>query len=125
MAEVWELVVVSSLIGAGIGFAYGAMPSLIMSAVPVSETAAANSLNTLARSIGTSVSSALAGVILAQMTMTLGSFSVPSQNGFRVILAIGACAALAAFAIAAFIPTRGSAVSAPATPAEVEVPAVG
>jgi MFS family permease len=125
MSQVWQLVVISSLIGAGIGFAYGAMPSLIMSAVPVSETAAANSLNTLARSIGTSVSSAVAGVVLAQMTVTLGSFSVPSQNGFRVILATGAAAALAAFAIAAFIPTKRPSADAATAPAAVEVPAVG
>lgn len=106
MSAVWQLVLVSAVIGAGIGFAYGAMPALIMGAVPVSETAAANSLNTLMRSIGTSVSSVLAGVILAQMTVTLGSVSVLSQNGFRVILAIGAGAALAAFTITAFIPSR-------------------
>jgi MFS family permease len=112
MAEVWQLVLVSVLIGAGIGLAYGAMPALIMSAVPVSETAAANSLNTLMRSIGTSVSSAIAGVILAQLTINLGGYTLPSQNGFRVVLIIGAGAALAALAIASFIPTRRQ---APAT----------
>ncbi|TCO46875.1 MFS transporter [Kribbella antiqua] len=112
MAEVWQLVLVSILIGAGIGLAYGAMPALIMSAVPVSETAAANSLNTLMRSIGTSVSSAIAGVILAQLTISLGGYTLPSQNGFRVVLIIGAGAALTALAIASFIPTRRA---APAT----------
>jgi MFS family permease len=106
MAAVWQLVLVSLLIGAGIGLAYGAMPALIMAAVPVSETAAANSLNTLMRSIGTSVSSAVAGVILAQLTITLGTRTLPSETGFRVILIIGAAAALTALAIAAFIPTR-------------------
>ena len=106
MSAVWQLVLVSVLIGAGIGLAYGAMPALIMAAVPVSETAAANSLNTLMRSIGTSVSSAVAGVLLAQLTVNLGGYTLPSQNGFRVVLIIGAAAALAALAIAAFIPTR-------------------
>jgi MFS family permease len=106
MAEVWQLVVVSCVIGAGIGFTYGAMPSLIMSAVPASETGAANSLNTLMRSIGTSSSSAVAGVILSQMTVSLGSFAVPSQDGFRTVLAIGAGASVLAAALAAFIPRR-------------------
>ncbi|WP_432888726.1 MFS transporter [Kribbella sp. CA-245084] len=106
MGSVWELVLVSLLIGAGIGLAYGAMPALIMAAVPVSETAAANSFNTLMRSIGTSVSSAVAGVILANLTISLGSFTLPSQTGFRTVLLIGAGAALAALAIASFIPTR-------------------
>lgn len=58
MSAIWQLVLGSSVIGAGIGLAYGAMPGLIMAAVPVTETAATNSLNTLMRSIGTSISSA-------------------------------------------------------------------
>jgi MFS family permease len=104
MSSVWQLVLVSATIGAGIGLAYGAMPALIMSAVPVSETAAANSLNTLMRAIGTSVSSAVAGVILAQLTVPFGPVAVPSQDGFRLIMAIGSATALIAFIIAAFIP---------------------
>ncbi|PXY30809.1 MFS transporter [Prauserella flavalba] len=106
MSEIWELVFVSSVIGAGIGLAYGAMPALVMAAVPVSETAAANSLNTLMRSIGTSVSSAVAGVVLAHLTVSLGPVSVPAENGFRVVMAIGAAAAVVAFVIAVFLPGR-------------------
>ncbi|MFC6160497.1 MFS transporter [Kribbella jiaozuonensis] len=118
MGSVWELVLVSLLIGAGIGLAYGAMPALIMAAVPVSETAAANSFNTLMRSIGTSVSSAVAGVILANLTIRLGGYTLPSQSGFRTVLLIGAGAALAALAIASFIPTRRT--EAPAAAVAVE-----
>ncbi|MDQ0401979.1 MULTISPECIES: MFS transporter [unclassified Streptomyces] len=104
MSEVWHLVLVSCVIGAGIGFTYGAMPALIMGAVPAGETAAANSLNTLMRSIGTSVASAIAGVILAQMTVTVGGFALPSENAFKVVMGIGAGAAVLAFALASFIP---------------------
>ena len=104
MSEVWHLVLVSCVIGAGIGFTYGSMPALIMGAVPPSETAAANSLNTLMRSIGTSVASAIAGVILAQMTVSLGGFALPSESAFKVVMGIGAGAALLAFVIASFIP---------------------
>ncbi len=106
MSQIWQLVLVSCLIGAGIGLAYGAMPSLIMANVPVSETAAANSLNTLMRSIGTSVSSAVAGVVLSQLTVPFGPAVVPSLAGFRVIIAIGAGAALVAAAVAVFIPRK-------------------
>jgi MFS family permease len=109
MSAIWQLVLVSCIVGAGIGFAYGAMPALVMEAVPVSETAAANSLNTLMRAIGTSVSSAVAGVILAQLTITVGTSAFPSPDGFRVVLAIGAGAALVALAIAAFLPGRTAA----------------
>ncbi|MER5321803.1 MFS transporter [Streptosporangium roseum] len=123
MSAMWHLVLVSAVIGAGIGLAYGAMPALVMAAVPVSETAAANSLNTLMRSIGTSISSAVAGVVLAQMTITLGTVTVPSENGFRLVMAIGAGAALVAFALAAFLPGRRPASATPATHTASAVPA--
>ncbi|MCP2245853.1 Major Facilitator Superfamily protein [Lentzea aerocolonigenes] len=100
MSAVWQLVVVSAVMGAGIGLAYGAMPALIMSAVPTSETAAANSLNTLMRAIGTSVSSAVAGVVLTQVTVPFS---------FKLIMGMGAATALLACAVAAFIPRRRTA----------------
>ncbi|MFD5265309.1 MFS transporter [Streptomyces sp. NPDC058335] len=112
MSEVWHLVLVSCIIGAGVGFTYGALPALIMGAVDPSQTGSANSLNTLMRSLGTSFASAVAGVILAQMTTEYGGFALPAENGFKVVMAIGAGAALAAFLLATFIPKRGAAVRA-------------
>lgn len=109
MSHVWHFIIVSIVIGAGIGIGYGAMPALIMGAVDVSETASANSVNTLMRSIGTSVASAVAGVILAHMTMSFGPVALPTQNAFRVVLAIGAAAAVIAFAVAIFLPRRAAA----------------
>jgi MFS family permease len=108
MSEVWHLILVSCVIGAGVGvgFTYGALPALIMRAVDPSQTGAANSLNTLMRSLGTSFASAIAGVILAQMTTDFGGYALPSENGFKVVMAIGAGAALLAFAVATFIPKQ-------------------
>jgi hypothetical protein len=59
------------------------------------------------------------GVILAQLTISLGGCTLPSQNAFRVVLIIGAGAALAALAIASFIPTRrpAPAIESPTTAA--------
>jgi hypothetical protein len=82
--------------------------------VPVSETAAANSLNTLMRSIGTSVSSATAGLILARLTISFGPATLPSQNGFRLVLGMGSAAALIALAVAAFLPGRSPVAATPA-----------
>lgn len=118
MSELWHFVLVTCVIGAGIGFTYGAMPALIMSAVPASETGAANSLNTLMRSIGTSTASAVAGVILAQLTTPFGPAELPSRDGFKVVLAIGAGAALLAFAVASFIPRQRAAAESAGGPAE-------
>ncbi|MEU9206975.1 MFS transporter [Streptomyces sp. NPDC048415] len=123
MSEVWHLILVSCIIGAGVGFAYGAMPALIMGAVPASETAAANSLNTLMRSMGTSFASALAGVILAQMTTNFGSTALPSENGFKIVMAIGAGAAVLAFFLASFLPRRRTAATAAPTAGDTAEPA--
>lgn len=104
--SIWQLIVVGLIIGFGTGLAYGAMPALIMGAVPPSQTGAANSFNTLMRSLGTSFASAIAGVILAQMTISLGGNLIPSENAFRVVMAIAAGSAVLAFAVALFIPRR-------------------
>ncbi|GAA2291707.1 MFS transporter [Streptomyces hawaiiensis] len=124
MSELWHFVLVTCVIGAGIGFTYGSMPALIMGAVPASETGAANSLNTLMRSIGTSTASAVAGVILAQMTTDFGGTPLPSKDGFKVVLAVGAGAALLAFAVASFIPRQRRA-EAGVADAEVATASVG
>ncbi|MFF5723545.1 MFS transporter [[Kitasatospora] papulosa] len=104
MGSAWGLMIVGIVINSGVGLAYGAMPALIMSSVPLSETAAANGFNTLMRSLGTTIGSAVIGVVLAQMTMELGGFSLASEDGFRVGLMIGCGVALVAAAVAALIP---------------------
>lgn len=122
MDEVWQFVLVSCVVGAGIGFTFGAMPALIMGAVPAAETSAANSLNTFMRSIGTSSASAVAAVILSQMTTTAGSVSLPSENSFKTVMAVGA--GLLACALASFLPRhRRAPASAVDTAAEPAAPA--
>jgi Na+/melibiose symporter-like transporter len=116
MSEVWRLVLVSCVIGGHVCFPYGALPALIMGAVEPSQTGAANSLNTLMRSLGTSFASAVAGVILAQMTTDFGGHAPPSENGFQVVMAIGSAAALLAFTLATFIPKRRAAARSGAGP---------
>ncbi|MEW1695412.1 MFS transporter [Streptomyces sp. NPDC091278] len=109
MGSTWGLLLVTLVCNTGVGLAYGAMPALIMGAVPQEETASANSFNTLMRSIGTSVSAAVIGVVLAQMTTTLGGHALPSENGFRVAVLIGCGVGLVAAVVAALIPTRTTA----------------
>ncbi|AWT57328.1 MFS transporter [Mycolicibacterium smegmatis] len=102
------VLVFSLVVSSGVGFAFAAMPALINAAVPVSETAAANGINTLARSLGTSTSSAVMSAVLAQMTVTLAGHVLPSLDGFRTALFIAAGAAAGAALIALAIPRVGS-----------------
>ena len=114
----WALLAVTIVCNTGVGFAYGAMPALIMGAVPQSETASANSFNTLMRSIGSSVSAAVIGVVLAQMTTDFGGYALPSEAGFRAAMMIGCAVGLAAAVVAFLIPVR----PVEAAPAPEEAP---
>jgi MFS family permease len=100
----WGVMLVTIITSSGVGLAYGAMPALIMSSVPIAETAAANGFNTLMRSLGTSIGSAVIGVILAQMTTSLGGHTLASEAGLRTALLVGGGLALVSAGIAAVIP---------------------
>lgn len=91
---------------AGIGLAYSSLPALIIGAVDPSETGAANGLNTLMRSIGTSVSSAVIGMVLANTSVRMGPELVPSMAGFRISFLIATGAVLIGVALAFFLPTQ-------------------
>ncbi|MFI6861160.1 MFS transporter [Streptomyces sp. NPDC050421] len=109
MGSAWGLMLFLMVSSSGVGLAYGAMPALIMSAVPASETAAANGFNTLMRALGTSIGAAVIGAVLAQMTTETAGYSFTSEAGFRTGLMFGCGVALIALVIATFIPAvRGS-----------------
>lgn len=96
MGSVLGLAVVATICRTGVGFAYGAMPALIMGEVPATETASAKSVNSLMRSVGTSSASAVVGVVLAQMSVPFAGHTIPTESGFRVVLLTGAGVALLA-----------------------------
>ncbi|GAA2096911.1 hypothetical protein GCM10009801_66860 [Streptomyces albiaxialis] len=123
MGSAWGLMLVCMVINSGVGLAYGSMPALIMSSVPLSETAAANGFNTLMRSLGTSVGAAVIGVVLAQMTVTMGGHTIASEDGFRTGLVVGCGVALLAGAIAAVIPAARPAASGEGKPGRSAEPA--
>ncbi len=112
LGSAWAVMIVSCVCMIGLALAYGAMPALIMGGVPMSETGSANSFNALMRAVGTTVSAAVVGVILAQMTTDFGGRSLPSEDGFHTTMLIGCGISLAAAAIAAMIPTKHSRVTA-------------
>ncbi|MZD03977.1 MFS transporter [Streptomyces sp. SID5785] len=112
MSAAWQTIVISVVIGAGIGLAYSSLPALIIGAVDPSETGAANGLNTLMRSIGTSVSSAVIGMVLANTAHHAGGVAIPTMHGFRVSFLIATGAVVVGVLLALFLPGRRT---APAT----------
>ena len=102
--SIWWVVLGGVVLGIGIGVGYASMPTLINEHTPPDELAAANGLNTLARSIGTSVASAVGGSILAAATINLGGFEVPTLASYRVLFGMCVAAAFIAAGLALMIP---------------------
>ena len=80
-----------------------------MGAVPVTETAAANGLNALMRSVGTSLSAAVVGTVLAHQTIDVGGRALPSNHGFTIAILISLAASAVALGLALAIPARKAA----------------
>ncbi|MGW4907740.1 MFS transporter [Streptomyces sp. NPDC004270] len=108
MSAAWQSLVIAVVLGAGIGLAYSSLPALIVGAVPASETGAANGLNTLMRSIGTSVSSAVIGMVLANTANNVGGVAIPTMHGFRVSFLIATGAVTVGLVLALLLPKRST-----------------
>src|SRR6185312_1862749 len=104
LGSAWQLCLMNILISVGVGFAYSSLPALINAAVPMSETAAANGINALARALGTSISSAVVGAVLTGLTISIAGQEFPSLTAFRIGLLIAAGMAVLAGVLAVMIP---------------------
>lgn len=94
--SLWQVIVGATVIGIGTGIGYAAMPSLINTFTPPSEIGAANGLNTLFRSLGSSLASAAGGAILAADVVIVDGFAAPSLTAYRELFALCGIASVAA-----------------------------
>ncbi len=104
--SLWQVILGATVVGIGTGIGYAAIPSLINAHTPPSEIAAANGLNTLFRSLGSSLASAIGGSILAASTVILGDFAVPSLGAYQDLFALCAAASILVAVVVLFIPAR-------------------
>lgn len=103
------IVVSAAVVSIGTAIAYSAMPMLIMRSVPITETASANGLNSLLRSVGTSMSSAVFAAMLTAMVIPSGpGEGLPQLEAFKNIFWLAALAAAGVVVAAAFIPRYGA-----------------
>lgn len=83
----------SVLVAAGTSMTYAAFPTLIMRAVPVTESASANGLNTLLRYIGTATASAVLAALSTMTVVRVTDTVYPSFTAFVILfwISAGAC----------------------------------
>jgi MFS family permease len=96
----------ATVVAAGTAMAYSALPALIMHAVPVTETAAANGLNTLMRTIGQAICSAIVVTVLTNVVATKSGVTAPTLNAYLTVFVIAGLCAVAAVGLTLLIPAR-------------------
>jgi EmrB/QacA subfamily drug resistance transporter len=100
-SEPWHVYLNSVLTGAGIGLSFAAMATLVVGAVPQSQTGVATGMNTIMRSVGGALGAQIAASIVAAHVTAGG---VPEESGFVVAFTISAGALALAFVAGLFIP---------------------
>ncbi|MGJ9404238.1 MFS transporter [Arthrobacter sp. KK5.5] len=126
--SVAQVIVAATLVNVGVAFAFAAMPTLIMGAVPITETASANGVNALVRSLGTSVASATTGLLLSAVVFQYDGGTVPSVDALHIAFWLAAASSAVGIGIALFLPrpdSRDAASSAAGTGAIGVVKAAG
>ncbi|MDV9191331.1 MFS transporter [Streptomyces sp. SR27] len=83
------------VVGASVSFGYAAMPAVIMASVPHHQSGIANGINSISRSTGSAIGSAVVTTILASRTvehLPAGIPPLPAESGFTLTFWIGATA---------------------------------
>lgn len=96
-SDLWQVILGSMLIAGTTSLAFAAMPTIIMRSVPVTETASANGLNTLLRSMGTSASSATAAAMTSIGVSNSVDGHYPTFNSLLWLFWISGLLALGAY----------------------------
>lgn len=97
----WEIYLVSSLLGVGLGLAFSAMSNLIVVAVPPAQTGVASGMNANIRTIGGAVG---AGVMSSIVTSSLLKSGLPAQSGYTHGFFFIGCMTVVATGCALLIP---------------------
>ncbi|MFF4212130.1 MFS transporter [Streptomyces sp. NPDC001796] len=102
--HLWMIIVGASVVATGTTLAYSALPTLILRAVPAGQTASANGVNVLMRTIGQAACSACVAAVLVHHTESVPGAPVPTLHGYLLAFAMAGTVALVACATALAIP---------------------
>lgn len=95
-----SVIAASVVIGVAISFAYAAMPALIAASVPHHQSGIANGINSISRTVGSSLASAIITTLLT--AKLLPHLPLPQESQFTVAFWVGAAACAATVLAALF-----------------------
>lgn len=104
----WEVIAGAFIVNTAIMFGYASLPALLIQHVPPAETGIANSVNSIARSVGMSLGTAFVVTMLTRNPIVGVPVPLPHESQFVAIFAVGAAlAAVAAAVVGWALPRAG------------------
>ncbi|WP_344829908.1 MFS transporter [Actinocorallia longicatena] len=101
----FSVIVAGILVGVSVSFAYASMPALIAASVPHHQSGVANGINSISRTVGSSLASAIFTTLLTSNTLKNlppGAPELPAESGFTTAFVIAAVAYAITAAVALF-----------------------
>jgi MFS family permease len=96
----WQIITGVFAVLTGVTFGYAALPALLVEHVAPTETGIANSVNSIARTVGSSLASALVVILLTSNLIPGRAPALPQQSQYAITFAVGAIGAgIAAIAV--------------------------
>lgn len=103
----WQIIAGIFAVNTGVTFGYAALPALLVEQVTPAETGIANSVNSIARTVGSSLASAFVVMLLTSNLIPGIPVALPHQSQYVITFAIGAIGAgLAAVLVMFGLPRR-------------------
>ncbi|MEX2985141.1 MFS transporter [Streptomyces sp. C36] len=93
----FSVIAAGMLVGAAISFGYAAMPAVIVASVPPKQTGIANGINSISRSTGSAIGSAMITTVLASKSiehLPPGAPKLPAESQFTLTFVIAGTAFL-------------------------------
>ncbi|MEE2061684.1 MFS transporter [Rhodococcus artemisiae] len=98
-SHTWQMIIAVAVLNVFVSVAYGALPAMLIDHVSLHDTGVANGINAIARTFGSSLASALVGMLLA--TITIAGTDIPSERAFVAAFVVGGVTAASAALVAA------------------------
>ncbi|MFI5842593.1 MFS transporter [Catenuloplanes sp. NPDC051500] len=103
-AATWEVILGALVVNTGVTFGYAALPALLVAHVAPAETGIANSVNSIARSVGMSLGTAFVVTMMTRNPIP-GPLPLPRESQLVTVFVVGAAlAAIAAATVAWALP---------------------
>ncbi|MGW9207252.1 MFS transporter [Embleya sp. NPDC055664] len=111
--DLWTVIAGATVVASGTAMCYSALPMLVIRAVPAAQTAAANGINALMRTIGQAVCSAVVAAVLTSYTISAAGRELPALHAYMVIFVIAGAVAGCALIACLCIPEPGGPTAVP------------